>query len=262
MKSARTLALITCASVSILAGWPAPAGAISTFINFVSSVTTTDAYTNDPFNQSPQNTTVVPSHPYRNDPWTQFHPDPSHGFASSQGASALVGDGSGFAVHSEAILVPGDRSTRSQAIAAIEFEIVDPSTAFSAPVEVSFLGDYATGAGGFVSARLWQGAANVDGGGSFLFFANALESGAWSATQTLMTRQRYALRLEATASTLENAILASYAFIDPVISFDLGPDAVIQFDSSSTLQNPGYIPFALPEPAPRTLLGGMALAWA
>lgn len=252
MLKAAPVPFLLAALLFLAVAVPQSAHAISQYTN----ITEVDYVANNPL-------------PHRRQaPWTVFHPNPIHGFASSQGVSALAGDGSGLAVHAQADLVPGATQTRSTAIAAIEFEIVDPSTATAAPVDVSFLGKYLVGLYGEVKAWMWRGIADHRGSAGnpveLLFFAGPSTNpdvGIWSVERTLMTRQIYTLELVAVASAYDGFNLSSNAFIDPVISFDGGPgvEMEIQFSPSSTLANPEFVD--VPEPRLPVLAAGAVLAW-
>ena len=213
-------------------------------------ITETDSYTNQPFHLS-------------GTPLTVNHPNPIHGFASTQGVSALTGNGAGLAAHARVDLVPGANVTRSTAIAAIEFEIVDPSTATQAPIGVSLLGQYLTGVFGKVRVHLWRGIANHRGSSGnapqLLFFAGpSMDSdvGLWSVDLNLNTRQLYTLELEATAEAFNGFNSSSVAFIDPVFSFSAGAPSGIQlnFQPESLLDNPAFVPSPVPEPAASALV--------
>lgn len=252
MKTARALSLLTASTLLLLIDAAGPARATSVFRNVVE----TDTFTNEPFDT-------------RQAPWTLFHPNPIHGFATSQGVSALFGDGSGLAVHARADLVPEASFTKSTATAAIEFTIVDPTAHTQVPVDVSFVGEYLTGVFGAVRVHLWRGAADCRFCGitndslERLFFAGNVadpDVGVWSVERTLLTRERYALELTAEAGAFSGFNASSVAFIDPVISFDAGPgvELEIEFDEAATLVNPDFI--AVPEPTPLVLGGSLALA--
>jgi len=264
MKTKRARFLLPFACLLLLAATAAPAHATSVFRNTVEA----DGYTNDPFHQRSDSPTLIQPFTFSNDPWTVFHPDPLHGFASSQGVSALTGDGSGLAVHARADLAPGAGFTRSKAVAAIEFEIVDPSTATQVPVDVSFIGNYLTAGFGSVQAFLWRGLANTrgtSGNAPQLIFSvggTAGDAGIWNVERSLLTRQTYTLELNAIAGVFDGFNTSAVAFLDPVIHVDLGPgvDAVIRFDSAATLQNSAFIA-PVPEPTPLLYGAGLAFVW-
>ncbi len=203
-------------------------------------------YTNVPYNNGPA-------------PWTASHPDPSNGFASSQGVSALEYDGSGLAAHAYAVLVPGAYTTQSIARAIVEFQLTTADYSY-VPVDVTLVGDYYKGVFGKVSATLWKGFS----GGPFTDFTTLFtlgpspdpSIGLWDATLTLQTWTTYSLELYASAAAVDGFNLFSRAFIDPVISFDSGPGVEIEFEAAATGFNGAFepLPALVPLPAGLPLL--------
>jgi hypothetical protein len=194
----------------------------------------------------------------RSNPWTANHPDPSDGFATSQGVSAFDNDGSGLAVHAYAVLDPGIYSVQSIATAAVEFTL-QTTGIFVPSVDVTLVGEYFKGTFGRVSAKLWKGNPGRFLGPQQTLFSDMSADpaiGLWDATVTLDTWTTYTLELSATANAISGFNLFSRAFIDPVMTIDSGPgdpEVVIAFEAGATGVNGDFVPLPASVPLPAGL---------